>query len=59
VTKHLEILFEEHGKPAMIRSDNGREFVAATVKDWLRDQSVEPVFMHFVSCGGSRAPLSR
>jgi putative transposase len=49
VTKHLAKLFEEHGRPAMIRSDNGREFVAATVKDWLRAQGVEPVFIQKAS----------
>ena len=45
VTKHLAHLFEVHGRPEMIRSDNGREFVAETVKDWLRAQGVEPVFI--------------
>lgn len=49
VTKHLAQLFEEHGRPAMIRSDNGREFVAETVKDWLRAQGVEPVFIRKAS----------
>jgi transposase InsO family protein len=45
VIKHLEHLFEIHGKPEMIRSDNGREFIAAAVKDWLRDEGVTPVFV--------------
>jgi putative transposase len=49
VTKHLAKLFEQHGRPEMIRSDNGREFVAATVKDWLRAQGVEPVFIRKAS----------
>jgi putative transposase len=49
VTKHLSQLFEAHGRPAMIRSDNGREFVAETVKDWLRAQGVEPVFIRKAS----------
>jgi putative transposase len=49
VTKHLGKLFEEHGRPAMIRSDNGREFVAETVKDWLRERGVEPVFIRKAS----------
>jgi putative transposase len=45
VVKHLEKLFEIHGKPAMIRSDNGREFVAATVRDWLAERDVKAVFI--------------
>lgn len=45
VVKHLEKLFEIHGKPAMIRSDNGREFIADTVRGWLHDQGVEAVFI--------------
>ena len=49
VSKHLANLFEQHGRPSMIRSDNGREFVAATVKDWLRAQGVEPVFIQKAS----------
>jgi putative transposase len=49
VVKHLAQLFEEHLRPEMIRSDNGREFVAETVEDWLRAQGVEPVFIRKAS----------
>jgi len=45
VIKHLEKLFELHGPPVMIRSDNGREFIAATVRDWLSARGVEAVFI--------------
>lgn len=45
VVAHLEKLFETHGTPSAIRSDNGREFIASTVIDWLRDHGVEPVFI--------------
>lgn len=45
VIAHLQRLFGIHGKPEMIRSDNGREFIAATVQDWLRDEGVTPVFV--------------
>lgn len=31
VASTLTQAFEEHGKPKGIRSDNGREFIAATV----------------------------
>ena len=41
VVKHLEQLFAIHGRPELIRSDNGREFIAATVRDWLTGQGVE------------------
>jgi transposase InsO family protein len=49
VTKHLAKLFEQHGRPSMLRSDNGRKFVAATVKNWLRAQGVELVFIQKAS----------
>lgn len=45
VIEHLAKLFEQHGPPAMIRSDNGREFIAATVRDWLASQGVQAVFI--------------
>lgn len=37
VKRVLKQLFEEHGAPAVIRSDNGGEFVAAEVVDWLEE----------------------
>jgi transposase InsO family protein len=45
VVTHLTALFEVHGKPVMIRSDNGREFISSTVRDFLADQGVEAVFV--------------
>ena len=45
VIKHLAKLFDQHGKPEMIRSDNGREFIAASVQDWLTAQGVQAVFI--------------
>lgn len=33
----LERLFAEHGAPAVIRSDNGGEFIASKVADWLAE----------------------
>ena len=40
VIAELEQLFARHGRPAVLRSDNGREFVAASLGDWLADRNV-------------------
>ncbi|GAB3769459.1 hypothetical protein GCM10027600_24340 [Nocardioides ginsengisegetis] len=45
VKHHLEELFKKHGKPALIRTDNGREFIADTLLDWLGEQQVRGVFI--------------
>jgi putative transposase len=37
--------FERHGRPTLIRSDNGREFIATTEVEWLAEQGVEAVFI--------------
>ena len=37
VKRVLRGLFEEHGAPAVIRSDNSSEFVASEVVDWLEE----------------------
>ncbi len=36
VLETLSELFAEHGPPANIRSDNGPEFTATAVREWLR-----------------------
>lgn len=41
----LEDLFKLHGKPALIRSDNGREFIATSVGIWLGENEVRPAFI--------------
>jgi transposase InsO family protein len=44
VRRALEGMFAVHGRPQMIRSDNGREFIAATLLTWLKDeQGVTPI----------------
>lgn len=45
VEKHLERLFAEHGKPTLIRADNGREFIADGLLNWLGEQGVRGVFV--------------
>ena len=41
----LEELFEQSGRPQVLRSDNGREFTAELLADWLRDQGVGQAFI--------------
>jgi putative transposase len=41
----LEQLFERHGRPQVLRSDNGREFIAASLGDWLAEQGVATAFI--------------
>jgi transposase InsO family protein len=45
VVDELKALFKRHGKPQVLRSDNGREFVAATVLDYLAEEKVKPAFI--------------
>jgi putative transposase len=37
VKRVLKDLFEKHGAPVVIRSDNGGEFIASEVVDWLEE----------------------
>ena len=45
VIKCLDQLFERHGRPKVIRSDNGREFIAASLDEWLYQRGVEQAFI--------------
>lgn len=45
VTKHLAVLVDRHGRPRFIRADNGKEFVADTVQDWLGAKGVRAAFI--------------
>ena len=49
VAVFLERLFERHGRPRLLRSDNGREFVSGTLGQWLAEQDVQPVFIEYGS----------
>lgn len=40
VVQLLETLFAEHGAPSFLRSDNGPEFIADAVKQWLAQSGV-------------------
>jgi putative transposase len=41
----LEALFKDYGTPAYLRSDNGSEFVARCLQDWLAEQGTRPLFI--------------
>ena len=41
----LQYLFAVRGTPQHIRSDNGPEFVATVIRDWLRRSNVGPLFI--------------
>jgi putative transposase len=45
VRAELERLFARHGKPEVLRSDNGREFIAASLGAWLAEQGVKTAFI--------------
>jgi putative transposase len=45
VVKVLGRLFVEHGEPEYIRSDNGPEFIAEAVKQWLRESGVKTLYI--------------
>jgi transposase InsO family protein len=49
VIRHLSKLFGTHGRPAAIRSDNGREFIATSVVSWLADHGVVAAFIEKAS----------
>ena len=45
VLETLQYLFELRGAPAWIRSDNGPEFIAGALRQWLRDTGVETLYI--------------
>ncbi len=44
----LEELIDEHGAPEYIRSDNGPEFIAYVIQDWLETQGIKT---HYITPG--------
>lgn len=45
VISELKELFDRHGRPELLRSDNGREFIAETLTGWLAEQGVKTAFI--------------
>lgn len=41
----LETLFKDYGTPMYLRSDNGAEFVARCLQNWLAEQNTRPLFI--------------
>ena len=49
VERFLAELFERHGRPRVLRSDNGREFIAQQLADYLKAQGVGQAFIEKAS----------
>ena len=45
VQEQLAEMFARHGRPEIIRSDNGREFTAESLAGWLRAEGVAQAFI--------------
>lgn len=45
VISTLSYLFQVHGEPEYIRSDNGPEFIATAVKEWLASSGVQTLYI--------------
>jgi putative transposase len=45
VATELGRLFEIHGKRQVLRSDNGREFIADRLRQWLAEQGIKTAFI--------------
>ena len=41
----VEAAMARHGKPAHIRSDNGPEFIAYAIGDWLKENKIETIYI--------------
>lgn len=48
VIEVLEELIDEYGAPRFIRSDNGPEFIAYRIQDWLKEQGIKS---HYIKPG--------
>jgi len=45
VVEILKTLFNEHGAPSYIRSDNGPEFIARAIKDYLLESETKTIYI--------------
>jgi len=57
VIRILHELFQMHGRPVCLRSDNGPELVSHAVQEWLKDKQVDT---HYIEPGSpSRTPTTK
>jgi putative transposase len=45
VLEWLQRAIEQHGAPKYLRSDNGPEFIAKIVQQWLREQNIKTLYI--------------
>ena len=45
VIETVEEMIVEHGRPEHIRSDNGPEFIAYSIQDWLKDRQIKTLYI--------------
>ena len=41
----VEAAFERYGRPRHLRSDNGPEFIAYAIQDWLRESGIKTIYI--------------
>ena len=41
----VEMAFERYGRPRHLRSDNGPEFIAYAIQDWLKEENVKTIYI--------------
>ena len=41
----VEAAFVRYGRPAHLRSDNGPEFIAHAIQDWLKEQEIKTIYI--------------
>ena len=41
----VEVAFERYGRPRHLRSDNGPEFIAYAIQDWLKEKEIKTIYI--------------
>jgi putative transposase len=41
----VEMAFERYGRPGHLRSDNGPEFIAYAIQDWLKEREIKTIYI--------------